>query len=215
MKKIIILLVLLLSLTGCTFVNIEDKEINDVIVSAIESSNNDFIESYNGYKFKVPQGFEIVGKKENNIKLLNNDDDTYYMYIDLISKYYKKEINHEANTDAFFTKDIVYNDQKGYIDIFEKDDRYYIKAEYNYAKIEASVEKRNLNEAVSNIIKMLASVDYNDLIINTMIGENALSYQEEEFDIFESKREESYFMDYVEEYSSKEKDTIKDEDIIK
>ena len=214
MKKIIILLVLLLSLTGCTFVNIEDKEINDVIVSAIESSNNDFIESYNGYKLKVPQGFEIVGKKENNIKLLN-DNDAYYMYIDLISKYYKKEINHEVNQDAFFTKDIVYNDQKGYIEIIENDDRYYIKAEYNYAKIEASVEKRNLNKAVSNVIKMLASVDYNDLIINTMIGENALSYQEEEFDIFESKREESYFMDYVEEYSSKEKDTIKDEDIIK
>jgi hypothetical protein len=62
---------------------------------------------------------------------------------------------------------------------------------------------------------MLASVDYNDLIINTMIGENALSYQEEEFDIFESKREESYFMDYVEEYTSKEDEKIKDEDIIK
>ena len=214
MKKIIILLVLLLSLTGCTFVNIEDKEIDDVILSAIESSNNDFIESYNGYKFKVPQGFEIVGKKENNIKLLN-DDDTYFMYIDLISKYYKKEINHENNKDAFFTKDIVYNNKKGYIDITEREDRYYIKAEYNYAKIEASVEKRNLNEAVYSVIKMLASVDYNDLIINTMIGENALSYQEEEFDIFESKREESYFMDYVEEYSSKEKETIKDEDIIK
>ena len=137
------------------------------------------------------------------------------MYIDIISKYYKKDITHEKDEGAFLSRDIVYNDKKGYIDIQELDDRYYIKAEYNYAKIEASVEKRNLNKAVSNIIKMLASVDYNDLIINTMIGENALSYQEEEFDIFESKREESYFMDYVEEYSSKEKDTIKDEDIIK
>ena len=91
MKKIIILLVLLLSLTGCTFVNIEDKEIDDVILSAIESGNNDFIESYNGYKLKIPQGFEIVGKKENNIKLLN-DNDAYYMYIDLISKYYNLKV---------------------------------------------------------------------------------------------------------------------------
>ena len=62
---------------------------------------------------------------------------------------------------------------------------------------------------------MLSSVEYNDLIINTMIGENALTYKEEEFNLFESKQEENFFMDYIDEYDEEEELSIKDEDIIK
>ena len=89
-----------------------------------------------------------------------------------------------------------------------------IKAEYNYAKIETIVSEENLKIAAYNIVKVLSSIEYNDLIIETMIGENALSYEEEEFNFFDSTREEGYFMDYVEEYSEYESN-VKDEDVIK
>ena len=85
---------------------------------------------------------------------------------------------------------------------------------YNYAKIEAIVSKGNLKTAAHSIVKILSSIKYNDLIIETMIGENALSYEEEEFKFFDSTREEGYFMDYIEEYNEYESN-VKDEDVIK
>ena len=214
MKKVIFILVLLLLVTGCTTKNIEEEDINDVIVSAIEDSNNDFVESYNGFKIRVPQGFAIVGKVENNIRILN-DDDVYYLYIDIIGRYYKKDLVYEEKEDLYLSRKINYDGKDGYIEISEYDDKYFIRAEYNNAKIEALVSQKNLNKGVYNIIKILSSVEYNDLIINTMIGENALTYKEEEFNLFESKKEENFFMDYIDEYDEDEELSIKDEDIIK
>lgn len=214
MKKVIFILVLLLLVTGCTTKNIEEEDINDVIVSAIEDSNNDFVESYNGFKIRVPQGFAIVGKVENNIRILN-DDDVYYLYIDIIGRYYKKDLVYEEKEDLYLSRKINYDGKDGYIEISEYDDKYFIRAEYNNAKIEALVSQKNLNKGVYNIIKILSSVEYNDLIINTMIGENALTYKEEEFNLFESKKEENFFMDYIDEFDEDEELSIKDEDIIK
>ena len=157
---------------------------------------------------------KIVGKSDYNLKLLY-DGDNYYLYIDIISKYHKKKINYKENSSSYLSKKIEYNGNSGYIEINKTDDdRYIIKAEYNYAKIETIVSEENLKIAAYNIVKVLSSIEYNDLIIETMIGENALSYEEEEFNFFDSTREEGYFMDYVEEYNEYESN-VKDEDVIK
>ena len=48
-----------------------------------------------------------------------------------------------------------------------------------------------------------------------MIGEKLLSYEEEVYNFFESKREEGNFLDYIEEYDDYNKEeVIKDEDIL-
>ncbi len=214
MKKIIILLAFLLLFTGCTVKSINDEDIDSIIDSAIEEKNNDYLETFNGYELKIPQGMKIVGKSDYNLKLLY-DGDNYYLYIDIISKYHKKKVNYKENSSSYLSKKIEYNGNSGYIEINKTDDdRYIIKAEYNYAKIETIVSEENLKIAAYNIVKVLSSIDYNDLIIETMIGENALSYEEEEFNFFDSTREEGYFMDYVEEYNEYESN-VKDEDVIK
>lgn len=214
MKKIIFLLAFLILLTGCTVKSINDEDIDSIIDSAIEEKNNDYLETFNGYELKIPQGMKIVGKSDYNLKLLY-DGDNYYLYIDIISKYHKKEITYKENSSSYLSKKINYNGNNGYIEINETDeDRYIIKAEYNYAKIETIVPEKNLKVAAYNIVKILSSIDYNDLIIETMIGENALSYEEEEFNFFDSTREEGYFMDYIEEYNEYESN-VKDEDVIK
>ena len=214
MKKIIILLAFLLLFTGCTVKSINDEDIDSIIDSAIEEKNNDYLETFNGYELKIPQGMKIVGKSDYNLKLLY-DGDNYYLYIDIISKYHKKKINYKENSSSYLSKKIEYNGNSGYIEINKTDDdRYIIKAEYNYAKIETIVSEENLKIAAYNIVKVLSSIDYNDLIIETMIGENALNYDEEEFNFFDSTREEGYFMDYVEEYNEYESN-VKDEDVIK
>ena len=79
---------------------------------------------------------KIVGKSDYNLKLLY-DGDNYYLYIDIISKYHKKKINYKENSSSYLSKKIEYNGNSGYIEINKTDDdRYIIKAEYNYAKIE-------------------------------------------------------------------------------
>lgn len=214
MKKILFLLMFLVILTGCTVKNINDEDINSLIDDAIQEKNRDFTEIYNGFKYKIPQGMKTVGKSDYNIKLLY-DEDYYYLYIDIISRYHKKLVNYYVKDSAYLSRKIKYNNINGYIEINENEDgEYLVKAEYNYAKIEAVLPEKKLKNGVYNIIKILSSVEYNDLIIETMIGENALNYEEEEFNFFDSKREEGYFMDYIEEYNEYDS-SVKDEDVIK
>jgi len=213
MKKIILLLTFLVLITGCAIKNIDDEDIDTIINDALKEENRDFIEIYSGYKFKIPQGMKTVGKSDYNLKLIYNED-FYYLYIDIISKYRNKEIKYEENSKSYLSKTIKYNDKIGYIEINEiENNKYYIKAVYNYAKIETIVEESKIKDATYNIIKILSSIEYNDLIIETLIGENALTYEEEEFNFFDSTREEGFFMDYVDEYNEYESD-IKDEDVI-
>ena len=69
--------------------------------------------------------------------------------------------------------------------------------------------------ALKNSIKILASINYNDVILDTMIGDKALSYEEEVYNFFESKREDGNFLDYIEEYDAYDKENVvKDEDIL-
>lgn len=214
MKKCVFLLTLLVLLTGCTVKNINDEDINKLIEDAIVEKNNDYTEIYNGYKLKIPQGMKIVGKSDYNSKLIFNED-TYYLFIDIISQYYKENPSYTVNKSSYLSKVIEYDDNKGYIEVNKNDEgKYEIVAVYNYAKMEAVIPEENLKNAVYNIVKILSSIDYNDKIIDTLVGENALSYEESEFDLFGSTREEGYFMDYVEEYNDYES-TIKDEDVIK
>ena len=214
MKKFVFLLTLIVFLTGCTVTNINDEDLTSLIKDAIEEKNNDYTEIYNGYKLKIPQGMKIVGKNDYNSKLIF-DEDYYYLFIDIISKYYKEEIAYQANNTSYLSLNINYDKKDGYIEINKNDDgKYEIVAEYNYAKIEAVLPEEHLKLGVYNIIKILSSIEYNDKIIDTLVGENALNYEEKEFDLFGSKREEGYFMDYVDEYNEYES-TIKDEDVIK
>lgn len=214
MKKIIFLLAVLVFLTGCTIKNINDEDINSLIDSAVQEKNNDYTEIFSGYKLKIPQGMKIVGKNDYNLKL-SYDENNYFLYIDIISKYHNKKITYKENNTSYLSKKISYNNNDGYIEINKtEEDRYIIRAEYNYAKIESIVSEDKIKISAYNMVKILSSIEYNDLIIETLIGENALSYEEEEFNFFDSTREEGYFMDYVEEYNEYETD-VKDEDVIK
>ena len=76
---------------------------------------------------------------------------------------------------------------------------------YNYAKIEVIVDKYDLPKVISNSLIILSSVKYNSEILETIVGENILTSKEIEFNIFETKKTESNFLEveanniYVEE----------------
>lgn len=215
MKKFILILTLIILFTGCDVKNITDKDINDVIDETlkldIKGTNNNF----KGYKYYIPRGLALQNKKGNNFILLS-DGDYYYLYVDIVSYFHKKEIETTFDEDLYFSKKISYNDINGYIKIGKpKDKVYFVEILYNYSKIEAYIKEENLESAIRNSIKLLASIKYNDIVLDTMIGEKLLSYEEEVYNFFESKREEGNFLDYIEEYDDYNKEeVIKDEDIL-
>lgn len=216
MKKIMFLVTLLVLFTGCSIKDINKYDINDVIDDALSNNINVTNVNFDGYKYYLPRGMKVVIKKIINSKLLSNGN-YYYLYVDVISYYYKSSLDYKVNNDIYFSKKISYDDKEGYIEIEKKDDdKYFLKIVYNYSKIEVYVDINSLNSAISDSIKLLSSVTYNDIVLATIIGENTLNYQEEQFSLFDSKREDGTFLDYIEEYDVyDEKDNeLKDEDIL-
>ncbi len=215
MKRIIFLVTLLVLFTGCSIKNINDSDINDVIEFALSSEDDVTNIVSDGYKFYLPRGIKVIDKKNFNYELLSNETD-YYLYVDLISYYHKVELDYTVNKNSYFSKKLSYNGKNGYIEIDNyKDDKYYLKIFYNYAKIETYIDAKYLNTAIYDSIKILSSVVYNDTIIETLVGEYSKETNEEEFSLFDSKRKEGTFLDYIEEYDVyKGDDNEKDEDFL-
>ena len=215
MKKFILVLALIILFTGCEVKKITDKDINDVIDKTLSNDVQGANNNFKGYKYYIPRGFSLQNKKGDNHVLLS-DGEYYYLYVDIISYFHKKDISTTFDKNLYFSKKISYNGIDGYIKIDgPKNDVYYMELVYNYSKIEAYVKEENISKALRNSIKILASIKYNDVILDTMIGEKTLSYEEELYDAFESKREDGNFLDYIEEYDTYEKkDVIKDEDVL-
>lgn len=208
MKRIIFVLTLLILLTGCSVKDINDETFNKVINETLQKDVMKPNKTFEGYKYYMPRGFGLLEQKGTNSILISNGD-TLYLYVDTVSYFHKKDI--VIPTDA---KEISYDNNKGYIILSEKENNlYYLELYYNYSKIEAFVKKENIKETLKNSIKLLTSITYNDVILDTIIGEKSINYQEEVYNFFESKREEGNFMDYVEEYDVYE-EKIVDEDIL-
>ena len=215
MKKFILVLALIILFTGCDVKNITDKDIENVIDETLKLGDLGTNNNFKGYKYYIPRGVSLQNKKGNNYVLLS-DGDYYYLYVDIVSYFHKKEIETTFDENLYFSKKISYNDVNGYIKISEPNNNvYFVEIVYNYSKIETYVKEQNLEAAIRNSIKLLSSIEYNDVVLDTMIGEKVLSYEEEVYNFFESKREDGNFLDYIEEYDAYEKEeVIKDEDIL-
>lgn len=213
MKKIIFIFISILLLAGCTTVDFKNSKVDETIKTIIEKDVDLYNNIFDGYKFYIPRGMKILNKTNNNIKIMSNKD-TYYLYVDLVSYYYNVKKTFEPSTTNYLSKELRFNDELGYIDITEINNKYFIEFMYNYAKIEAYVDKDNLNQSVMNMAYILSSIQYNRKVIETLIGENSLDYKEEKYDIFKSERENSTFVEYAEKYYNYDNKKDKDQDIL-
>ncbi len=212
MKKIIIFIVFLLTLSGCT--NLKKADINTIVKNITESKVKVSNEYRTGYKYYLPTNLKSEKALKMN-EILSNGREKYYLYVDLVSFYYNNEITHVKNEKAYYSREFSYGNKKGFIDISVNNNKYLIEIMYNYAKIEVIVDKNNINEAVANSLIVLSSIDYNKDIIENMMGEDILNYSEEKFNIFEeAKVKDSNFLEYVQEYDNY-KSEIPDYDLIK
>lgn len=193
MKKYILLIMICFLLTGCTIVRIDTKSIDNTINVVLSKDNQLYNRVGKGYKYYVPRGVTYIDTNELNDKLYSNGN-YYYLYIDAISYYYNTDINYEINKSAYYSKDFVLNDKKGYLEITEKDGKKKIEFFYNYAKIIALVDEDDINDVVLNASYILSTIKFNNNIIKLMLNEDYFINKEEKYEEFTSKKETDNFL---------------------
>ena len=187
MKKLIILL-LCFCMTGCTIVRIDTKSIDNILSVVLSKENDLYNQVGKGYKYYIPRGVSYMDTNELNDKLYSNGV-YYYLYIDAVAYFYKTEINYEEKNDLYYSKKLD-GEKEGYLEITKENDKYRIEFVYNYARIEALVNKDEIESVVLNASYILSTVKFNDNVIELMLQEDYFTNREEKYDIFASKNKE-------------------------
>ena len=211
MKKFILLIGIILVTSACT--NINNIDYKDNINSIITDNNNNKIYNHHGkgYKYYLPKYMSVSNTSDYNEKI-NGNDNTYYLYVDIISYYNKKELlfNKECQEDYKFS-----GISEGYLCINSVNNKYLVEIVYNYAKIEVKVDDYNINEAINNGIVILSTIKYDDDLIENLIKKNKVGNNEETLDIFGNKSKKQDFIEVIEEYDNyDDTDDIPDYDVI-
>lgn len=192
MKKWLLLILILLT-AGCSVVRIDTTDIDNIVSVVLSKDNALYNQIGKGYKYYVPKGVSYVDTSSYN-DVLYASGQRYYLYIDTISYYHKKEKAYEENQNAYYSKALDIRGKKGYIEINEqKNGKYFIEFMYNYAKIEALVDSKNIHEVILNASYILSTVKFNDNVISLTLDDEFLS-SEEKYDIFTSKQETDDFL---------------------
>ncbi|MDD3187216.1 MAG: hypothetical protein PHD02_01935 [Bacilli bacterium] len=198
MKRIFIVILLLL-VSGCSVVRIDTSSINNTINVVLSKNNQLFNRIGKGYKYYVPRDVNYIDNNELNDKLYSNGN-YYYLYIDVISYYYKKSVDYVENDNSYYSKKIDYNDKEGYVEINQMDSgQFLVEFMYNYAKIEALVNEEDINDVILNASYILSTIKFNDNIIRLMLDNDYLVNQEEKYDIFTSVATTNKFLEYPSE----------------
>lgn len=215
MKKGILLITIMLLITGCT--NIQKSNFDEIVNYALNNENIKLKnKSENGYSYYLPIGLEVVKSKNSNI-VFQNEKYRFYMYLDLISYYNQRKENYIVDSSAYVSLNIEKGDKFGYLEINElESQKYLVEIMYNYAKIEVIVDECDVKEAVSYAMSILTSISYNDTILESMIGEDILNYNEVEFNIFEAAKNDSNLIKYDENSEGLEEteEDVPDTDLI-
>ena len=215
MKRLIVLLsIVVLLATGCSVTKLDNSNISKNIKILLSEKVKLHNVHFEGYSYYVPKGLKFINKEEYNALLADFRGNKYYLYVDAISYYHKVENTYKEDKDAHFSKRLDYNKKNGYIQINEIEDKYFVQFVYNYSKIEAFVNKNDLTDAINNMCYILRTIKFNDTILESLIGENILSYKEENFSLFKAETSKDSFLDVVSKYEDDAyKEDLEDEKI--
>lgn len=199
MKKKAILLILILLVSGCTIVRIDTKNIDNIIDVVLSKENTLYNQIGKGYKYYIPRGVSYINTTENNDTLYSNGN-YYYLYIDVVSYYYKKDMISTNTNDSYYFRKIENGDKLGYVSIKEVNNKYLVNFIYNYARIEALVEEDQINDVILNSSYILSTIKYNDKVIKIMLDTDYFTNKEEKYTLFEqTEGNENFFPIYDEE----------------
>lgn len=202
-KKLLILTLVILTITGCT--NLSNTSLDEITNTMLSSKINLVNTVFDGYKYYVPRGLRLIMKNDYNASLLDEYNNTYYLYIDIISYYNNEKLDYNTDKNAYFSKKLNYNDKDGYLEItkIKDSDYYFIEYMYNYGKIESFVKEKELNSAIINMSSILASLTFNRKVLETIVGNKVLNYKEDTYDVMKPKGStatKDTYLEYEEKY---------------
>lgn len=216
MKKIIVLLsIVVLFLSGCSAYRLDSTDLGNNIKVLLSEKVDIYNIYFDGYKYYVPKGIKLVNKDEYNTTFRDKSDNKYYLYVDAISYYHKTENTYMVDEKIHYSNKLEYNGKTGYINIEKIDKKYFVQFMFNYAKMEAYVPEEDLTTVVNNMCFVLRTVKFNDDVLESLIGDNVLSYQEENFTLFDTESSNEDFLEVVQDggSTSEKSDFKSDEEI--
>ncbi len=214
MKKCLLLIVCCFFLAGCS--STFDESIDTLLKNGI-TSNVSITNIYRtGYKYYLPNGMKTIDSHDYN-EVIYNEKYPFYLYVDVVSYFHRVRVDYEESDAFYYSKAIQYQDHFGYLQVKQlENDKYFIEIMYNYAKIEVIVTEKDIKGSIAYAIAILESVTYNDTVLGSLMGDNVLNSNELEYNIFETAKSESNYLEIVEQYDQyKNEDEVPDTDFIK
>ena len=205
-KKFIFFIIIILLLSGCTKITDNlDEVVNATIIDSKLPANT----VSTGYELYIPTGVKQVKDRSNNQKFKIKNR-YIYLYVDMISYYYKNMLNYKNTNDYdYYYKELTFGDKNGYIGIKQvEDDLYYTVIVYNYSKIEFYSDKEDLKTILANSLIIIKSIKFNDNLIKMELDKNVSDGRELKYELDSPKNTESTFSDYLQEYVPKEETKV-------
>ncbi len=203
-KKILILVVMSLFICGCSIEKLNVNHYDELVDKVLLKKHNLKNRAFQGYSYYIPHGLSFLNQEEENSLLIDQYQNYYYVYVDVVSYYNQVSSTYKKDKNSYYSLKIEDKNGKknGYLEINQVEGQYFVEAMYNYAKIEVYTTKKYLSDVVINVCEMLSSVKYNHKVLATTIGDKVLDYKEESFNIFTTKKSNSNYLDYIEKYDS-------------
>ncbi len=197
-KKLLIIICLFL-LVGCSSKNINTLSLNEIIDESLESKVSKPTINSKGFRYYLPSGFSLY-KDNGFIHELHSKNKTYYLNVDVISYYYKNDLETTHELDDFEYIEFEEKDKKGYLRITKNNDNFFVELCYNYAIIEVEVKDSDLRYVVSRGMSILRSIEYNDLVIEKYITDGDIDTKETVYKIPEpEKKNTKNILEYIDE----------------
>ena len=113
------------------------------------------------------------------------------------------DISTEHELDDYEYYEFEENDKKGYLRITKNNDNFFVELCYNYAIIEVEVKESDLRYAVSRVMSILNSIEYNDLVIEKSITDGDADIKETIYKIPEpNKKNTKNILEYIDDSES-------------
>ena len=212
-KIIVMFLIVFVIITGCSITTLDNNDYEKNVSTILSSKGKSYNVYFEGYKYYVPSGMKFIYKKNYNAVLQDINNNRYYLFIDGISYYHKDKSKFEVDETAYYSKKLDYNGKEGYLQIEEIDYKYLVQFMYNYSKMECYVEKDDLIDSINYMAYVLRSVRFSRSVLGSLIGDNTLSYNEEDYSLFDRNNNSEDFLDVVYENDDAYKEAVDEDEI--
>ena len=205
-KKVILLIIIALMLTGCVKI---DNNIDSVVNATMSKEIKDVNTVSTNYQLYIPMGVIQLVDNEYNQKLKIKDTHVY-LYVDTVSYYYKNTLNYKIDDNYnYYYKVINLNGKTGYVGINKLDDNsFFVQVIYNYSKIEFYSNYEDIPVILSNSLIMLNSIKYNDNLIKNELDDTTSDGREVKYELDKPVDSESMFSQYLQEYVEPEETEV-------